>query len=124
MEDQGVASSLVKRLQVTERFLDHEVNVERPLRVRPHSCDERRAERDVRDEMAVHDIEMERVSAARFRGSDRVAQRREICTEERRRKAEPPAALRHERRHLVRVYIAASRSGGRLLWGREWVHVG
>ncbi len=101
VKDQRVGPRLIERLEVAERVLDHKVNVERPLRTGSHRRDERRAERDVRDEMPVHDVEMERVGAPHFRGPDRVAQGRKIRAQKRRRKAKPPAALRHERLHLV-----------------------
>ena len=46
------------------RLHDHQVNVERLMADAGHVLEDREAERDVRDEYAVHDIDMEPVGTA------------------------------------------------------------
>ena len=74
-----------ERLDVAVRVLDHQVHVERHPRdalERPH---DRRADRDVRHEMAVHHVDVNEIGAAALDRRDRVAERREVGGEDRRR---------------------------------------
>ena len=68
-------------------MLDHEMHVERKRRVFSHRRDDRRPERNVIDEMAVHDVEMQPVRAgllrrgeSRLRGWEKSAARMEGAT--------------------------------------------
>ena len=71
-------------LDVAIRLHDHEVNVERKLRHvanRPH---DRRSDSDVRDEMAVHHVDVNQIGASALGGCDRLAERGEVCRKNRR----------------------------------------
>ena len=64
---------------------DHQVDVERHRRDPLERPDDRRADRDVRHEVAVHDVDVNQVGAAALDGRDRVAEGREVGREDRRR---------------------------------------
>jgi hypothetical protein len=47
--------------------------------------DHQRTDREVRDEVTVHDVDMDQIGATGFGRSDRRPKRREVCGENRRR---------------------------------------
>ena len=63
--------------------LDHEVAVERQFGDRPDGFDDRRPEADVRDEVAVHDIDVDDGAAATLSRGDLVSEMREVRGEDR-----------------------------------------
>ena len=69
MDGDAVAARLRKSFEIWVGRRDHQVAIEIGLRVRPQRLDDIRAERDVRDEMAIHDVEMDPVGT----GSNDVA---------------------------------------------------
>ena len=67
------------------RLFDHQVHVERPGRDALDRADDRRANGDVRHEVAVHHVDMDQVGAAPFDRGDVAPEVREVCREDRRR---------------------------------------
>jgi hypothetical protein len=63
-------------------MLDHEMDVERKLRLFSDGGDHGGTERNVIDEVAVHDIEMEPICAGLFSAMDLVFEAREIRGED------------------------------------------
>ena len=63
---------------------DHQVDVERLLRVRPERLHHRRADREVGDEMAVHHVDMDPVGAGLVDRAHFLAEPGEIGGEDRR----------------------------------------
>jgi adhesin HecA-like repeat protein len=58
--------------------LDHQVAVEQALRLRADRLDNQRPKRDIRDEMAVHDIGLQPVCPCRLCRANLIAQPRKI----------------------------------------------
>src|SRR4051794_6730578 len=79
-----VRAGFEKTWQIMIGPLDHEMNVERQLRVLAHRREDCRAERNVIDEMSVHDVEMQPVRARFFRAMNFGFEIREIGGENRR----------------------------------------
>ena len=71
--------------------LDHQVGVERQLGPRPEVLDRLGAERQVRDEVGVHDVEVDPVGAGRLDAPDGVGQVGQVGIEDARRDPRPPA---------------------------------
>ena len=65
-----------ERLDVAIGLLDHQVHVERHLRDLADRPDDRRPHREVRDEVAVHDVDVNQVGAAAFGRRDLGSQAR------------------------------------------------
>ena len=82
VEDDQVAAGLSEALGVGQRPADHQVAVERQRAPGANRLDGDRAERQVVDEVAVHDVEMDRVDAADGRPSDLLAQPAEVGVED------------------------------------------
>ena len=74
-----------ERFDVAIGVADHQVHVERHLGDALERRDDRRADGDVRHEVPVHDVDVDQVGAAALDGGDRVAERREIRGQNRRR---------------------------------------
>ena len=66
------------------RRRDHQVDVERLLRVRADGAHDRRADGDVGHEVAVHDVDVDPVGAGGIDGADLLAERGEVGGENRR----------------------------------------
>src|SRR6185503_5865568 len=64
-------------------FLDHQVDVERPRRDALDRADHGRPDGDVGDEVAVHDVHVNEVGAAAFRGGDVAPECGEVSGENR-----------------------------------------
>jgi hypothetical protein len=60
-------------VEVAIRIRDHQVHVERHRRDPLDGCDDGRADRDVRHEVAVHDIHVDQIRAASLDRGDGVA---------------------------------------------------
>ncbi len=69
-----VAAGVEELLDVAARLADHQVRVERELRPRSEVLDGLGAERQVRDEVAVHDVEMDAVGTGLLDAADRVGE--------------------------------------------------
>ena len=67
-----------ERLDVAVRLLNHQVHIERDGGDAPKRFHDRRTHRDVRDEVAVHHVDVYEIGAAALGRGDRVAQGREI----------------------------------------------
>ena len=74
-------------LEILVRVRDHEVDVERHVGDALDAPHDGRADREIRDEMAVHDIHMNQVRPAAFGGGDGVGQPGEIGGKDGRRDA-------------------------------------
>ena len=74
-----------KRFDVPVRVGDHQVNIQRDLRDPLQRSDHRWADRDVRHEVAVHDVDMDQISAAPLHGGDRRSEGGEIGRQDGRR---------------------------------------
>jgi len=62
---------------------DHQVNIQRNLRDSPNRFHDRRSDGDVRDEMAVHDVDVDQIGAAALGRADRVAKRGKVGCQDR-----------------------------------------
>ena len=80
-----VAAGVEELLDVAARLADHQVRVERELRPRSKVLDGLGTERQVRDEVAVHDVEMDAVGTGLLDAADRVGEVREVGVEDARR---------------------------------------
>ena len=89
VERDMVGARLRERLDVLFRVDQHQVDVEGQGGVFAHGGDDRGAERDVRDEMAVHYVQMDHVRLGLFRGFQFVSEAGEIACEDRRRNEQP-----------------------------------
>ncbi len=78
MEYERVPARPLERLEETERLLDHQVDIERKSGTLSNGVHERRPERDVRHEVAIHDIEVEGVRSSRFGDLDRISERGKV----------------------------------------------
>ena len=67
-----------ERLDVEIGVLDHQVDVERQRRHLLDRPNDRWADRDVRDEMSVHDVDVDQVGASALHRRDIAAERREV----------------------------------------------
>ena len=74
-----------ERLDVAIGIRDHQVDVERHRGDALERLDDRRADRDVRHEVAVHHVDVNQIGAAALDRGDRVAERGEVGREDRRR---------------------------------------
>ena len=70
MDGDGIRAGLEEARQIMIRMLDHEMHIERELRVFAHGRDDRGPEGNVIDEMAIHDVEMEPIGARFFDAVD------------------------------------------------------
>ena len=73
-----------KSIEEPVDWRDHEMNVERQRRMWTQRFDYHRADRDVGDEMAIHNIDMNPISPRRFDGAHFLTEAREICAQDRR----------------------------------------
>ena len=88
MHRQHVGAGLDERFGVLVGVRDHQMHVERHARHPLDRLHDRRADGDVRDEVAVHDVHMNQIGAAFFGGRDGRAKRGEVGRENRRRDAD------------------------------------
>ena len=65
------------------RILDHQVAVERQIGNGPDRFDDRRAEGDVGDEMAVHHVHVDNGAATGCGSADLISKMREVCGQDR-----------------------------------------
>src|SRR6185503_1088911 len=70
---------------VVVRLFDHEMHVERPSGDALDGADDRRADRDIWDEVPVHHVDVNQIGAAAFRGGNVTTEGREIGRQDRRR---------------------------------------
>ena len=75
-----ISTCLQKVLQIATGIADHQMHVEKQLGVGAQCGDHRRSEADVRDECAVHDVQVEPVGAACFDASDVIGKICKICS--------------------------------------------
>ena len=101
MNGDGIRAGFEEARQVMIGMLDHEMNVERKLRVLSHGRDDRRPKRNVIDEMAVHDVEMEPIGAGLFGAMDLGFELREIRGENGR--SDEDFRVRHKERRRGNV---------------------
>jgi hypothetical protein len=78
MDGDGIRAGLEEARQIMIRMLDHEMHVERELRVFTDGRDDRGPEGNVIDEMAIHDVEMKPIRARFFDAVDLGFKVREI----------------------------------------------
>ena len=78
-----IGSGFGERFEIGQGIGDHEVRVEKGTGVRADRFYQRRTERDVGDEVPVHDIEMEHLGTGTFYGADVSTQRGKVRTENR-----------------------------------------
>ena len=90
-------------------LLDHQVHVERPRGDALDRAHDRRADRDVRDEVAVHHVDVNEVGAAALGGRDVAAERGEVGGENRGRDQHVGGATRSS------AHLERDRVGGRHL---------
>jgi len=83
VHDQVVRPGVRERVEEAQGLHDHEVDVERERGQAAHRPDQNRTKRNVRHELAVHDVHVEEVGAGARDGRDLVAQPREIRGEDR-----------------------------------------
>jgi hypothetical protein len=74
----GVRAGFDKTRQIMIGVLDHQMHIERKFRLLAHKIDNHRAERNVVDEVTVHDIAMDPIGAGFLDGVDFLGQAREI----------------------------------------------
>ena len=91
VERDRVAARLEELVDVRGRVADHQVRVERQLGPRPDPLDHLRPEGQVRDEVAVHDVDVEPVGALRLAAADRVGHVRVVGVEDAHRHPGPAA---------------------------------
>ena len=84
------AAGFAKIVDVALRLDDHQVRVERQRRQLAQVADDLRPPGDVRNEAAVHDVEMQVVRAGRFDDGDLLGDAREVGREQRRRDERRP----------------------------------
>ena len=78
-------TGLGERVDVAIGLADHQVDVERHRDDALERGDDRRSDRDVRDEMTVHHVDVDQIGAAAFDGGNRLAERRKVGRQNRRR---------------------------------------
>src|SRR5437762_8426128 len=78
MDGDGIRAGFKKTRQIMIGPFDHEMNVEPQLRMLAHGRDDGGPERNVIDEMAVHDVEMKPVGTSVFHTMDLRFEIREI----------------------------------------------
>src|SRR5262245_6831500 len=78
---------LYERLEVTVRFLDHEVNIQGHLHNLPDGLHHRHANRQIRDEMAVHHVHVDEIGTAALHRSNLCSEDAEIRRQNRWRDA-------------------------------------
>ena len=84
MHGDDVGAGLGEGLEIGVARRDHQMHVERLLGVGPDRLHDVRPDRDVRHEVAVHDVDMDPVGAGGIDGADLLAELREIRGEDRR----------------------------------------
>ena len=84
MHSDDVGARFGEGLEIRIARRDHQMHVERFLGVRPDRFDDIRADRNVRHEMTVHDVDMNPVSAGSIDRAHLLAELREIGSEDRR----------------------------------------
>ena len=77
----GVCAGFDKSRRVMIGMLDHQVDIERKLGLLAHKIDNRRPEGNIIDEMSVHDVAMDPISAGFFGGADFIGQAGKIGSE-------------------------------------------
>ena len=83
VDGDGIRAGFEEARQIMIGMLDHEMNIERQLRVFAHGRDDRGPEGNVIDEMAIHDVEMQPIRARFFRAMDLRFEMGEIRGEDR-----------------------------------------
>ena len=78
MEQDVVGAGFGEGFDIRVNRLDHQVHVERQARMRPQRFQQSRAEADVRDEVAVHDVQMQPVGAGGLDRANFLSQAGEI----------------------------------------------
>src|SRR3990172_8836249 len=78
VDSHDVRAGLDKRRNVPVRVRNHEMDMERHFSHIPDRLDDQRTNRDVRHEVAVHDIDMQQMRAGFFNPANVFAERREI----------------------------------------------
>ena len=71
-------------VDVAVRVGDHQVHIERDVRDALQRSNHRRSDRDIRDEVSVHHIDVNEIGAAAFGSSHRLTERGEIGGKDRR----------------------------------------
>ena len=74
----GGRAGFDKTRQIMIGVLDHQMHIERKFRLLAHEIDNHRAERNVVDEVTVHDIAMDPIGAGFLDGMDFLGQAREV----------------------------------------------
>ena len=99
-----IGTGLSKVGDIALRLDDHQVHIQRLLRVASHRFDNHRPERDIRHEMAVHDVDMNPVCACRVDGANLVGEVPEIRRQDRRCNNNRPL-----RRNVDHICLCAQR---------------
>jgi hypothetical protein len=92
MEGDRVATRLDELVDEPAGLADHQVCVERQLRPRSDALDHLRTECQVRDEVPVHDVEMDPIGPFALRPADGVGHVRVVRVEDARSDPRPPCA--------------------------------
>ena len=74
VNEEMIGAGLGKGGEIAFRLDDHQMHIERLLRVASHRFDNRRPERDIRHEAPVHHIDMDPVGAGRVDGADLIGE--------------------------------------------------
>ena len=82
--EQRIGAGPGKNIEIAFRLDNHQVYIERLLRVASDRFDNHRSERDIRHEAAVHDVNMDPVGASRIDGTDLLGKMPEIRRQDRR----------------------------------------
>ena len=93
VEGDRIAAGVQVLIEEPTRLVDHQVGVERQLRPRPQVLDGLGAERQVRDEVGVHDVEVDPVGARLLDAMDGVLEVRQVRIEDAR--GDPRATVGH-----------------------------
>ena len=93
VERHRIAARIEELVDVLQRVADHQVRVERQLRPGPDALDHLRPEGQVRDEVAIHHVDVEPVGAGPLGSPDRVRHVRMVGVEDAHR--HPRAAAGH-----------------------------
>ena len=91
VERDRVAAGVEVLVEEAARLVDHQVRVERQLRPPAQVLDGLRAERQVRDEVGVHDVEVDPVGPGRLDPPDGVGEVGQVGVEDARRDPRPAA---------------------------------
>ena len=115
VERDRVAAGVEVLVDVAAGLADHQVGVERDLGPRPQRLDRLRAERQVRDEVGVHDVEVDAIRAGTGHAPNGVGEVAEVGVEDARGDARAPGATPGSRLVRLRHLLAADQCRGRLV---------